>query len=99
MYYAFMRRVLGLNEIPRSGADMVLLDRRAYLLLKEFKEPNVNVLALISWLGFKQAHLPGRRERRWEGKSSFTLAKKLKLFVDTVTYFSFKAAAFLNRKR
>lgn len=88
LYYVIMRRTLGLREIPESGGDMVLLDRKVLAALARFNEPSLNILVTISWLGFNQVSVPGVRNARLHGRSSYTFAAKLRLFADTVTYYS-----------
>jgi glycosyltransferase involved in cell wall biosynthesis len=44
---------------------------------------------LIFWLGFKPVMIPYIRQSRTKGKSRWTLAKKIKLFVDTFVAFSY----------
>ena len=53
-------------------------------------------MVLISWLGFQQKHIPGIREKRTAGKSSFTLPKQFKLFLDTVIYFSYQPLRWIS---
>jgi dolichol-phosphate mannosyltransferase len=48
----------------------------------------VSVLALITWLGFRQAYIEYDKQPRAAGQSGWTLAKKMRLVVDSVTGFS-----------
>jgi len=52
-------------------------------------EKNTHVMNLIFWLGFPTVMLPYTRRARRAGRSRWTLAKKLKLFVDSFVAFSF----------
>lgn len=96
LYYVIMRRLLGMREIPQSGGDMVLLDRCVLDTLAQINESNLNLLVTISWLGFRQAHVEGERQTRLHGRSSYNFSKKLKLFIDTVTYFSFRPIRWIS---
>ena len=84
-----MRHVVGLKEMPPTGADFFLLDRQVLDAFLEFKESNVSVLALISWMGFRQETITYDKQARLYGHSGWTLKKKLKLLVDSITSFTY----------
>lgn len=88
MYYAVMRRVVGLKEIPPTGADFFLIDRQVMDHLRKFPERHVSILALLSWMGFRQAAVSYVKQPRLHGRSGWSLEKKLKLMVDSVTAFT-----------
>jgi glycosyltransferase involved in cell wall biosynthesis len=88
-YYWLMRRVIGLNEMPATGADFFLLDRRVIEAYREFRETNVSMLALITWMGFRQDRIEYVKQARLHGQSGWSLRKKLKLVVDSATSFSY----------
>ena len=46
------------------------------------------MLALITWLGFRQEFIEYDKQPRAAGRSGWTLARKIKLVVDSVTAFS-----------
>src|SRR5262249_27959098 len=54
-----------------------------------FKESNVSIFALISWMGFRQEMITYDKQARLHGRSGWTLKKKLKLLVDSVTSFTY----------
>ncbi|MEZ4618587.1 MAG: glycosyltransferase family 2 protein [Caldilineaceae bacterium] len=89
LYYFLMRRVLGLKEMPASGADFFLLDRRVIDALCQFNESNVSLMALITWMGFRQGQIIYDKQARLHGQSGWNLHKKLKLVVDSITSFSY----------
>jgi glycosyltransferase involved in cell wall biosynthesis len=88
-YYTLMRRTAGLSGVAPMGADCVLIDRAVVDALQRFGEQHVNLLALISWMGFRQVHVPCPRVPRAHGRSGWTFRKKLKLLVDSVTGFTY----------
>ena len=88
-YYMLMRHVVGLKEMPPTGADFFLLDRQVLDAFLEFKESNVSVYALISWMGFRQETITYDKQARVHGHSGWTLKKKLKLLVDSITSFTY----------
>jgi len=88
LYYRIMRRVVGLKEMPATGADFFLVDRIVLDAFRQFPERNVSVLALITWVGFRQAHIEYDKQPRAGGQSGWTLARKLRLVIDSITAFS-----------
>ena len=89
LYYWLMRRVVGIKEMPATGADFFLIDRRVMDALSQFDESNTSLLALITWMGFRQAHITYDKQARLHGSSGWSLEKKLKLVVDSVTSFTY----------
>ena len=89
LYYMLMRHLVGLKKMPPTGADIFLLDRQVLDAFLEFKESNVSVLALLSWMGFRQETISYDKQARSHGRSGWTLKKKLKLLVDSITSFTF----------
>jgi len=89
LYYMVMRHLLGFKEMSATGADFFLLDRKVVTGVKEFGEHNISLLALLTWMGFRQTTLSYVKQARHSGDSGWTLSKKLKLLVDSVTAFSY----------
>ena len=88
IYYFIMRHVVGMKEMPASGADFFLADRVVIDALARFPERHVSVLALVTWMGFRQAFIAYDKQPRRAGSSGWTLRKKVKLVIDSVTGFS-----------
>lgn len=89
IYHWMMRRVVGYKEMPSEGADFFLVDRRVLDAFTRFDENNVSILALITWMGFRQTTITYTKEERRHGISGWTLKKKLKMLVDSITSFSY----------
>jgi glycosyltransferase involved in cell wall biosynthesis len=89
LFYWIMRNVVGMRELAATGADFFLIDRRVIEAYREFDERNVNLFALLSWMGFRQETVSYTKEARLHGSSGWTLKKKLKLAVDSITAFSY----------
>lgn len=88
LYYALMQRY-ALKEMPTGGADFLLIDRQVIDVLNRAPEKNTSILALIQWLGFTQAYIEYTKESRRCGASKWTLAKKIKLAIDSFVSFSY----------
>ena len=96
LYYGIMRRFVGISEMPATGADFFLLDRRVIDVLNVFKEANVSLLALLTWMGFRQDRISYVKQARQHGQSGWSMEKKLKLVVDSVTSFTYKPIRFMS---
>ena len=88
IYYWLMRRVAGLSTMPARGADCFLADRVVLDAFAGLRERPVNVLALITWLGFRQEAIDYDKQARQHGRSGWTLRKKIALVVDSMVAFS-----------
>lgn len=87
-YYWLMRRVVGLREMPAAGADCFLIDRVVIEAFRRLRERHVSVLAVITWLGFRQERVEYDKQPRLHGVSGWTLRRKVKLVLDSVTAFT-----------
>jgi polyisoprenyl-phosphate glycosyltransferase len=90
LFHTALRRMAGLDHLPPSGADFFLAGRRVLEALKETRERNLNVMALLAWLGFRQAAIEYDKGERAHGRSGWTWRAKMKLLVDSVTAFSYR---------
>jgi len=95
-YYFIMRNVVGMREIAETGADFLLIDRRVIDAYLSFGERNVSLFALIAWIGFRQEAICYTKEARLHGQSGWTMAKKIKLAIDSITAFSFLPVRFMS---
>jgi dolichol-phosphate mannosyltransferase len=89
LYYVLMRRVVGFRNMPAGGADFYLIDRKVVDAVLRCGDKNTSLLALIMWTGFSQETLYYDRPPRLRGRSRWTLEKKLKLVIDSVTAFTY----------
>src|SRR5205823_9479410 len=74
---------------PPTGADFLLMDRRVVNAYNVIPEKNTSFLAMILWLGFRQTSIGYVKQARHSGKSKWSLARKVKLFVDSIVSFSY----------
>jgi polyisoprenyl-phosphate glycosyltransferase len=88
IYYWIMRNVVGMKEIPARGADFFLVDRAVIDAFRRCDEQHVSVFALIAWLGFRQEYIEYDKQPRVAGRSGWTIARKIKLVIDSITAFS-----------
>lgn len=79
----------GLSNLPDGGFDLNLFDSEIKEKLKGMNDKNTFFPFLLMWLGYEFVSIPYVRRRRELGKSTYTLGKKLKAFVDSFVSFSY----------
>jgi glycosyltransferase involved in cell wall biosynthesis len=87
-YHSLIRK-FALKNVPPGGFDLVLFDRQLKVEVIKMNEKNTNILYLLTWLGFDYVNIPYVRKKREIGKSRWTMAKKIKTFIDSFVAFSF----------
>jgi dolichol-phosphate mannosyltransferase len=95
LYYRTLRR-LALPAMPGSGFDCFLIGRPAIEFLIESHEIHASLPGLLLWGGFPAALVSYDRVARDEGRSRWTLAKKLKYFIDSVISFSYAPVRWMS---
>jgi dolichol-phosphate mannosyltransferase len=88
VYYGTLRR-LAFESMPAGGFDCFLIGRPAIDFLTGGREVHTSLPGLILWAGFPTALVGYERAPRREGRSRWTFAKKVKLFLDSVISFSY----------
>jgi polyisoprenyl-phosphate glycosyltransferase len=88
VYYRLMKW-MALPEMPAKGADFLLIGRKVIDACNAISEKHTSLLAMILWMGFRQTSIEYVKQTRRSGKSKWTLAKKLKLFIDSIVSFSY----------
>ncbi len=87
-YYKLMKKY-AIPNMPEGGFDCFLIDRKVIEVLISMKEKNSTLMGQILWCGFKTDSIYYVRREREIGKSRWTLAKKIKLFIDSFMAFSY----------
>lgn len=87
LFYSMLRRGDGLAEQPLQGGDAVLIDRVVATVLVVSEERHSNLCARIRLAGFAQESVSYRKGTRRNGHSGWTLRKKMKLALDSLTGF------------
>jgi len=95
LYYKLMRRI-AIKTMPDGGFDCFLIDRKVIKVLEMMDEKNSTIMGQILWAGFKTDMIYYTRLKREKGKSRWTLAKKIKLFVDSILAFSYFPIRFIS---
>jgi glycosyltransferase involved in cell wall biosynthesis len=86
--YWWINRNLVLRDSPRGGFDVFACNLVARKALNSMIEARTNITSQMLWLGFRRKFIGFERRARLSGKSTWTLRKKFKLFVDSIFAFS-----------
>jgi polyisoprenyl-phosphate glycosyltransferase len=81
-------RRLVLPEMPRGGVDVFGCTSEVRDRLLQLQESNTNLIALLFWLGFRRRFIPYERRPRLEGRTGWTLGRKLRYAIDSIFSFT-----------
>ena len=87
IFYRLMRRY-AIPNMPEGGFDYFLIDRCVIDIVNRTDEQNSFLQGQVLWTGFEPEVIPYTRRRREIGISRWTLAKKVKYFVDGFVSYS-----------
>jgi polyisoprenyl-phosphate glycosyltransferase len=87
IFWGVYRR-LAVPEMPRGGVDVFGCTRAVRDRLLELSEVHTNLVALVLWVGFRRAFVPYERRRRLEGRSGWTLGRRLRYAIDSIFSFT-----------
>jgi polyisoprenyl-phosphate glycosyltransferase len=88
-FYKIINRLSDIHIEPAS-ADFRLMNRKTVDAFLKLKEKDRFTRGIISWMGFKQAHIEYTAPERFSGKSKYSLFKMFSFAVDGITSFSAK---------
>lgn len=86
-FWAVYRRLV-VKDIPPGGVDVFGCNRQFRTQLLQLGEARSSLVALIFWLGFRRKTIEYNRVARMEGRSAWTLRKKLDYLSDSVFAFT-----------
>lgn len=87
--YAYMMQKYAVSNFPKNGFDIVMFSRKVQDCINSNIESNSSIFIQILSLGFKQSAVTYFKKARRNGKSKWTVSKKIKLFIDSFVAFSF----------
>lgn len=88
LYWKMVRKY-AVENYPLGGFDFFLLDKKIILDINQINEKNTHIFVLIFSLGYPYEIIQYVRKKRINGKSQWSLPKKIKLFIDTFVSFSY----------
>jgi len=87
LFYRLIRRMTPIS-IPEQAGDFRLLSRRAADAFARMPERARFIRGMTSWIGFRQAGVPYRREARGAGSTKYPVRRMLHFAIDAITSFS-----------
>ncbi len=84
----FVYRKLVVKDMPPGGVDIFGCTREVRDRLLQLQGIGSNLIALLFWLGYRREYVVYQRRRRLEGKSAWTLGKKLRYGLDSIFNFT-----------
>jgi polyisoprenyl-phosphate glycosyltransferase len=86
-FWGLYRRFV-VPEMPRGGVDVFGCTREVRDRLLELGEAHTNLIALVLWVGFRRAFVPYERRPRLEGRSGWTVGRRLRYAIDSIFSFT-----------
>ena len=84
----FLYRKLVIKDLPRGGVDIFGCTREVSEHLLQLQGVDSNLIALLFWLGYRRECIVYDRRPRLEGRSAWTLRKKLRYCLDSIFNFT-----------
>jgi len=94
--YAKIVKKMVTKDYPEKGLDLVMFDHKVRKALNDDIEANSSIFLQILMLGFKQASISYHKNVRKQGKSKWTLARKVKVVIDSIVAFSYSPVRFVS---
>ena len=95
LYYKIIHKLVQ-ERMPEGGCDCYLIDRQVIQVLELLDEKNSSLTLQVLWAGFQTEEIYFHRRDREIGKSRWTLAKKVKLAMDSMMSFSYFPIRFMS---
>jgi len=84
----FLYRKFVMKDMPPGGVDVFGCTREIADQLLQLQGIDTNMVPLLFWLGYRREYVVYHRQRRVEGKSAWTLGKKLRYSFDSIFNFT-----------
>lgn len=94
LFYKTLNFLTGI-KVSEGIGNFGIYSRKVIKHYLSLKEEYRSFGMMLIWMGFKRYELPVQSDERHSGKSSYSLSKKLKLAVTTITSFSDRILVFL----
>ena len=87
LFWRFYKKII-LPEMPEGGVDIFGCNKVFCEQLLKLEESRSSLVALVFWLGFRRKFISYERQTRLEGKSAWTLVKKIDYMMDSIFAFT-----------
>lgn len=87
LFYRWLRK-MAYVDIPADTGDFRLMKRHVSDLIARMPERDRFIRGMVSWLGFKQVPFEYTREKRFEGRTKYSLKNMIRFASDALFGFS-----------
>ncbi|MBN2057489.1 MAG: glycosyltransferase family 2 protein [Candidatus Saganbacteria bacterium] len=87
IFYWLINRIAKVN-LPANAADYRLLDEKVVATLKQVRERSRFLRGLIRWVGFKQEFVDYQPDKRFAGRTKYSVSRMIAFAIDGITSFS-----------
>ncbi len=94
--YSFLMRRYAVKNYSSGGISNIVFNHKVRTFLNRNVESNSSIMLQIMDAGFKNTTISLHYNERFAGVSKWTLAKKIKLFIDSFVAFSFAPIRFVS---
>ena len=93
LFYKILRKLSGLN-LNSKQANFSIISRKGVDAFLEITEKSRFYPAIIMWLGFERAEIFAKHGKRYSGKPSYSIMKRIKLATDIIVAYSIRPLYF-----
>lgn len=94
--YARLMQKYVSKRFPDKGFDVVMFSDKIRQQLNQNVEANSNIFLQILTMGFSQTFVSYKKQPRLQGKSKWTLSRKIKMLIDSFVAFSYAPIRFVT---
>mgnify|MGYP001231797018 CR=1 FL=1 len=94
LFYGIINKLSGV-QIPKDTGDFRIISKTVINQLNNLNEKHRFYRAIIPWLGFKSSFIEYDREKRFAGKTKFSIRKMLNLAINSILSFSTKPILYI----
>jgi glycosyltransferase involved in cell wall biosynthesis len=87
IFWGIYRRVIQ-KDIPSGGVDIFGCNKQVCTIINSMTETHTSLIGLLFWVGFRRQFVPYQRLPRQEGKSAWSLWRKINYLMDSTYAFS-----------
>ena len=87
LYWGLYRRIVS-QDMPRGGVDVFGCSAAVRDHLRSLPEASTNLVGLLFWVGYRRAFVPYTRVARQEGRSGWTISRKIRHALDSIFSFT-----------
>lgn len=87
LFYLILQKMVNI-KIPLNTGDFRIISRRVLDVLNAMPEQHRFIRGMVSWVGFRQTGITYKRDKRYAGKTKFSISKMIRFAIDGITSFS-----------